>query len=98
MTQYLEIDANGVATGGVYNAYDGNVPSNWIAIDPTQDCGIGYKWDGVKWTDPRSYVEKRQDAYPGITEQLDMMYWDAINNTTVWKDAIAKVKLDIPKE
>tara|TARA_R100000231_G_C5299867_1_gene157229 strand:+ start:657 stop:977 length:321 start_codon:yes stop_codon:yes gene_type:complete len=35
--------------------------------------------------------------YPSIQEQLDMQYWDNVNGTTTWKDAIAKVKADNPK-
>ena len=44
------------------------------------------------------YVEQRIYAYPSIEEQLDMQYWDKVNGTTTWEDAIAKVKLDNPKE
>ena len=29
--------------------------------------------------------------------KLDMQYWDKVNGTTNWEDAIAKVKLDNPK-
>ena len=36
-------------------------------------------------------------TYASIQEQLDMQYWDAVNGTTTWKDAIAKVKSDNPK-
>lgn len=43
------------------------------------------------------YQDTRQRKYPSIGEQLDMQYWDSINGTTTWKDAIAKVKTDIPK-
>jgi hypothetical protein len=32
-----------------------------------------------------------------IGEQLDMQYWDSVNGTTTWKDAVAKVKSDNPK-
>ena len=39
----------------------------------------------------------RAAAYPSLQEQMDMQYWDAINGTTTWKDAIAKVKTDNPK-
>ena len=39
----------------------------------------------------------RAAAYPSLQEQMDMQYWDAINGTTTWKDAIAKVKSDNPK-
>ncbi len=43
------------------------------------------------------YVRKRQEAYPGIWDQLDMIYWDQVNGTTKFKEAIAKVKTDNPK-
>ena len=39
----------------------------------------------------------RESAYPTWQEQQDMQYWDAVNGTTTWKDAIAKVKSDYPK-
>ena len=39
----------------------------------------------------------RADAYPSIQDQLDMQYHDAVDGTTTWKDAIAKVKADNPK-
>tara|TARA_Y100000004_G_C8875066_1_gene395008 strand:+ start:683 stop:931 length:249 start_codon:yes stop_codon:yes gene_type:complete len=43
------------------------------------------------------YKFSREGAYPSIQEQLDMQYWDQVNGTTTWKDAIAKVKSDYPK-
>ena len=43
------------------------------------------------------YQRDREIAYPSIQEQLDMQYWDEINGTTNWKDAISKIKSDIPK-
>ena len=47
--------------------------------------------------DAKQYQRDREVAYPSIQEQLDMQYHDAINGTTTWKDAIAKVKTDNPK-
>ena len=47
--------------------------------------------------DALSYADKRASAYPGIQEQLDMQYWDSVNGTTTWADAIAQVKADYPK-
>ena len=41
---------------------------------------------------------QRDRVYPSIQEQLDMQYWDKVNGTTTWKDAIAKVKADNPKD
>ncbi len=40
---------------------------------------------------------QRDRVYPSIQEQLDMQYWDNVNGTTTWKDAVAKVKADNPK-
>ena len=39
----------------------------------------------------------RQSAYPSWQDQLDMQYHDAVDGTTTWEDAIAKVKEDNPK-
>lgn len=43
------------------------------------------------------YQRLRAGAYPSLQEQMDMLYWDEVNGTTTWKDAIAKVKADYPK-
>ena len=45
-----------------------------------------------------SYVQKRLKEYPTIQDQLDMQYWDKVNGTTNWEDAIAKVKSDNTKD
>ena len=47
--------------------------------------------------DANQYQRDRATAYPSIQDQLDMQYWDNVNDTTTWKDAIAKVKADNPK-
>jgi predicted polyphosphate/ATP-dependent NAD kinase len=44
-----------------------------------------------------AYKVERARAYPSIQEQLDMQYWDAINGTTTWQDAINAVKTAHPK-
>ena len=41
---------------------------------------------------------QRDRVYPSIQDQLDMQYWDNVNGTTTWKDAVAKVKSDNPKK
>jgi hypothetical protein len=46
----------------------------------------------------QTILNARANSYPSIQEQLDMQYWDKVNGTTNWEDAIAKVKLDNPKE
>lgn len=44
-----------------------------------------------------SYRDLRRAAYPAVGEQLDMLYWDSVNKTTVWADTIAAVKALYPK-
>jgi len=43
------------------------------------------------------YASLRQAAYPSREEQLDMMYWDKVNGTTVWEDTIQGIKDLYPK-
>ena len=40
---------------------------------------------------------QRDRIYPSMQEQLDMQYWDSVNGTTTWKDAIALIKSETPK-
>ena len=51
-----------------------------------------------KWQEQQfGYIQARQEAYGSIADQLDMQYWDSVNDTTTWKDHVAKVKSDNPK-
>ena len=47
--------------------------------------------------DAKKYQRDRATSYPSIQEQLDMQYWDAVNGTKKWQEAVAKVKADNPK-
>ena len=54
--------------------------------------------------DPRSdeqkvsdYRDQRRQIYPPIGDQLDMIYWDQVNGTTIWQDTVAAVKVQYPK-
>ena len=51
------------------------------------------KWEAQQF----GYIQARQEAYGDLGSQLDMMYWDKVNDTTTWQDHIAKVKSDNPK-
>lgn len=44
-----------------------------------------------------AYKEKRAAEYPPIKDQLDMIYWDKINNTDVWVNLILSIKEKYPK-
>ena len=43
------------------------------------------------------YKSDRAAEYPSLQEQFDLQYWDQVNGTTKWKEAIAKIKSDNPK-
>jgi hypothetical protein len=45
----------------------------------------------------KQYQRNRAKAYPSIQEQLDMQYWDKINGTDNWEQAINAVKAQYPK-
>ena len=47
--------------------------------------------------DAKQYARDRSTAYPSMQEQLDMQYWDGVNGTTTWQDAIEAVKTGNPK-
>ena len=75
----------------------GNTKEDIIALDSNGD-EVTVNWTSVEsWTDPEEYKILRASEYPSIQDQLDMQYWDNVNGTTNWKDAIAKVKSDNPK-
>jgi len=48
--------------------------------------------------DAKQYQRNRAKEYPSIVDQLDMQYWDKINSTNTWQDAINAVKNKYPKE
>ena len=47
--------------------------------------------------DSKEYARNRATAYASTGDQLDMQYWDSVNDTTTWKDHIASVKGQFPK-
>lgn len=46
------------------------------------------------YIDANSYIEKRQQAYPSIPDQLDILYHSGFD---AWKSAIQAVKEEFPK-
>jgi hypothetical protein len=45
----------------------------------------------------KQYARDRAEAYPALTEQADMAYWDRQNGTTTLDDAISAIKQEFPK-
>ena len=75
--------------------------SNVVTIDDVagafdaQGNQVTIDMDAVNaWTDPEAYKYKRQQAYPSIADQLDVMYHGGYD---AWKAAIEAVKEQFPK-
>jgi len=45
----------------------------------------------------KKYQRDRAKAYPSIQEQLDLQYWDKVNGTDNWEQAINAIKAQYPK-
>jgi hypothetical protein len=58
---------------------------------------IVYKFTKAPKPVDLTYAELRQNEYPAIEEQLDMIYWDKINGTSKWQDLITEIKNKYPK-
>ena len=80
---------------------DNKVYANLIILDDTKDkpsesdCTTGL---ATLQSDYDNNAYQRDRVYPSIGDQLDMQYKDLLNGTTTWKDAVAKVKSDNPKD
>lgn len=91
---------------GVYH-----IPRNCIDAplpNVPENCLV--KWNGTDFVvepileeiipepEPLTYKQKRALAYPSLSDQLDIIYWDQIKGTSVWLNMITEVKNSIPKE
>jgi hypothetical protein len=62
---------------------------------PISDADISAKQ--TELATANSHIPNRMSAYPSIQEQLDMQYWDKVNGTDTWEQAINVVKAKYPK-
>ena len=77
-----------------------------MAIVHDIERNIWFEEDGVLPEDlkdwkSKEYMRNREIAYKDLgtsEEQLDMQYWDQVNGTTKWKDAISDIKTKYPKD
>ena len=70
-----------------------------LSIDePTAEQLASYETAGNTEETLQGVLNTRARSYPSWQEQMDMQYKDLLNGTTTWKDAVAKVKSDNPKD
>lgn len=86
--------------------------SSWSLIEDDYDNIIWYSTDITKPSKSavlakvaelelqysnEEYQRLREKEYPSLVDQLDMQYWDKINGTNTWEQAIQTVKDKYPK-
>ena len=77
----------------------GTYIKEWLSAS-TQPTEAEIESAHVEWQaeyDAQEYARNRAEAYASTGDQLDMQYWDSVNDTTTWKDHIASVKDQFPK-
>jgi hypothetical protein len=87
--QSLRPNSEFVVRGGVVEWHDTNQTKPTDAEIDAEVTRLQAEYDANQY--------QRDRVYPSIQDQLDMQYWDKVNGTTTWQDAIAKVKADTPK-
>jgi uncharacterized small protein (DUF1192 family) len=78
----------------------GNTEIEWLDVEQTQpsDSEIDAEISRLQAEyDSKQYARDRAEAYPSLTDQADMAYWDRKNGTTTLDDAISAVKSAYPK-
>ena len=78
----------------------GNTEIEWLDVEQTQpsDSEIDAEISRLQAEyDSKQYARDRAEAYPSLTEQADMAYWDRQNGTTTLDDTISAVKAEFPK-
>ena len=77
----------------------GTFISEWKSAQP-QPSVADIEAADAEWTanfNAQAYARNRATAYASTGDQLDMQYWDSVNDTTTWKDHVASVKAQFPK-
>jgi hypothetical protein len=94
------IDALESIAKGKYSYADSNGNIAWEAhaeaIPTTEELAAEVLRLQAEY-DANQYQRDRAAAYPSLTEQADMAYWDRQNGTTTLDDAINAVKAAHPK-
>jgi hypothetical protein len=64
---------------------------------PTMAQLDAFEAQAIAYENLQNILNNRRNSYPSIADQLDMLYWDKVNNTNNWESAIQEVKNKYPK-
>lgn len=69
-----------------------------VELTPEEQAELQTSWDQEDMRRAGTeYLRSRQQEYPSLVVQLDMMYQDKMNGTTTWEDKITEIKTRYPK-
>ena len=89
----LSIDPN-----ATFTIVDNDIDNiKWNTNPISKDVILAKQQELIAEYNSKQYQRDRAKAYPSIQEQLDLQYWDKINNTNKWEEAINAVKNKYPK-
>jgi hypothetical protein len=101
VTKFQDFDTQADADTHVVN-FGGFVANNpgddigyWVIADNTLTYDTAQETADAADITATQY--RRDRDYGSIQDQLDMIYWDGVNDTTVWTDHVAAVKAAHPK-
>ena len=61
------------------------------------DRATAWEAEQADYVANEKYKDDRKAAYGSVEDQLDMIYWDGVNETTTFQDHVAAVKVAHPK-
>ena len=82
---------------------EGDAPEFQMPEAPVHPLDDGRVLEGIDAWARCAHFDKLENLhlytreYPSIEEQLDMLYWDKVNDTENWKEMIDTVKAGAPK-
>lgn len=99
--EFAPRDNNGISNW-IENEADVLAAGYLPMVIPETPKGMSFKryieQDGVIVVEfQENYKAQREAAYPEISEQLDMIYWDKVYGTNHWVETITAIKSQYPK-
>ena len=73
-------------------------PTQHVELTPLEEAKIEAEWRAAEQEkEANRWIGNRMNEYGTAQEQLDMIYDDAMEGTTKWRDHITAIKAKYPK-
>ena len=82
---------------GISGRSDGSEIDFHGKTPPTESAIIAKLTELIAEYNAQAHARSRATEYPSIQDQLDLQYWDKVNSTDKWGEAVKAVKDKYPK-